>query len=413
MTAVLLLNQTGLPAGSNGFARTDGLNTGATVTISSVGVAQTHEARVLSFPETDTTTISTFVQNSTTEWEFDPTSGIDGMWRIELVTDRGTAAEDRQVRVFGIRDGNGYLFPSFGLVADPLANRPDLTDPAKLLEFIQANELNEPTALFTSGYPFGYFAELDAILRGAAGGGAPDILWEWNGADVSQFRQGATPELDTATGSLLSVVGTGQYGQTVLRVAAGGSAGDAQWVIDPATFPDGVPARHVLEVIYDEFDSGAGVKNPAGTYVGLSHFCLYNSPGNVRAWSYCQGAAINSHAQMFTRNTTFGIAGGTPPGFAPGTTGTRMANHKIQFIHQLGATYDAYLTGRYVNPTNGETLDRNNDGKQLDFDAGAYDTLTPNTYGIVGRFGAGSNRCDISAIRVRTHPADGGPVGVT
>lgn len=175
MTAVLLIDQAGLPAGSSGFARTDGLITGALVTIQSVGVATTHEARILTLPETDTTSISTFMQtgSSPPTWTFSPTAGIDGAWRIELVTDRGLSSEDRQVRVFGIRDGLGFLFPIFGFVADPEANIPDLSDSAKLIEFVQANELNEPRAGFPNGYPFGYFAELDALLRNSVSGGAP------------------------------------------------------------------------------------------------------------------------------------------------------------------------------------------------------------------------------------------------
>ncbi len=175
MTAVLLLDQAGLPAGSSGFARTDGLITGALVTVQSVGIATTHEARILTLDERDTTSLGSFTQISQDPptWTFSPTAGVDGMIRIELVTDRGLASEDRQVRVFGIRDANGLLFPSYGLLSDPLANHPDLADAQKLLEFIQANELNEPTTLFPNGNPFGYQAELDKILRGGATGGAP------------------------------------------------------------------------------------------------------------------------------------------------------------------------------------------------------------------------------------------------
>lgn len=175
MTAVLLLDQAGLPAGSSGFARTDGLITGALVTVQSVGAATTHEARILTLDERDTTALGSFVQTGSDPptWTFSPTAGVDGIIRIELVTDRGLPSEDRQVRVFGIRDANGLLFPSFGLVADPLANRPDLADAQKLREFVQANELNEPTVLFPNGNPFGYQAELDKILRSGSTGGAP------------------------------------------------------------------------------------------------------------------------------------------------------------------------------------------------------------------------------------------------
>lgn len=175
MTAVLLLDQAGLPAGSSGFARTDGLDTGALVTVQSVGVATTHDARILTLDDADTTSLSSFTQTSMAPptWTFSPTVGVNGMIRIELVTDRGLASEDRQVRVFGIRDPSGCLFPTFGLVADPSANLPDLADSAKQLEFIRANELNEPTAKFPNGNPFGWVAELNRILRRAADGAVP------------------------------------------------------------------------------------------------------------------------------------------------------------------------------------------------------------------------------------------------
>lgn len=200
MAAVILLDQVGLPAGSPGFARTDGLNTGAKVTVQSVGAATTHEARLLTFPESDDTVAGSWTQTNPTTWEFSPKAGIDGCYRVEIVTDRGLASQARTVKVFGIRDANGYLFPSFGLLADLMANRPDLSDPAKLVEYIKASELNEPNATFPAGYPFGWHREVDAILRGlvAGGGGGgylgPNVgaeLWSWNKTDISQF--GATP----------------------------------------------------------------------------------------------------------------------------------------------------------------------------------------------------------------------------
>lgn len=195
MAAILLIDQAGLPAGAAGFARTDGLNTGALVTIQSVGQAQTHEARILFLPELDTNSIASFAQTSSSPptWTFTPTASVDGMWVIELVTDRGLPSQDRQVRVFGVRDSNALLFPSYGLVADPGANIPDLSDSSLLSQFVDANVLNEPSVAYPSGNPFGYWKELDTILRGAAGGavGAGGaLIWEWNQSTTDQFDTG-------------------------------------------------------------------------------------------------------------------------------------------------------------------------------------------------------------------------------
>ena len=245
---------------------------------------------------------------------------------------------------------------------------------------------------------------------GGGGGGGSDVIWTWNGADLSQFRQLGTPELDTSGGAAITVV-TSLYGQSMLRVTGGGANANAfsQWVLSTSEFTDPIPTRYVLEIHYAQAQNGAGGLTNS-SWCGFSHFCRYNSPGNVRAWTFAQNGASNSHAQLFTRDTTFSTAGTTPPGTAPSSSSDRGAFHRLTMAQDRrgGADpFDIYLRGRYWGSSNSEVLDVNNDSNQLDFDAGAYDGLTPNTFGIAARWDANAAHFfDISTLRVIKHPAD-------
>lgn len=172
MTATLLLNQATLGPGTPGLARTDGVDA-QLVTVASVGVATTHEARILQAPPEDAAAVLTPTGPAT--WTFTPAVGAipagGAAYRVELVTDRGLTSEDRQVLVFGIRDGNGLIVPPYGAASDPEANLADAADPQKLLAWIRRNEMNEADGAWPSGYPFGHWRELREIAQAAASAG--------------------------------------------------------------------------------------------------------------------------------------------------------------------------------------------------------------------------------------------------
>jgi hypothetical protein len=123
MPAILQIDQAGLPAGTPGVARSDGLDDGSLVTLTSTGGGSTHEARLLWVPPDDIAAAPSFVQATPTTWTFSPTARVYGGYRIELIVDEGLPSEDREIRIFGIRlHGSGALIPALNEIADPAAS---------------------------------------------------------------------------------------------------------------------------------------------------------------------------------------------------------------------------------------------------------------------------------------------------
>lgn len=171
MTATILIDQAGIPAGTPDRARTDGLATGALVTLSSVGGGITHKFQFLSVPTADGTAIASLIATGVPSvWTFSPDVGTPGNYRIELITDEGLPSEDRSIRVFGIRTAAlGLVIASWNEVADPGAN---------LLQAgaqqVDRSENNEPNVTFPAGSPEGWWPAweeallaLDALVIGA------------------------------------------------------------------------------------------------------------------------------------------------------------------------------------------------------------------------------------------------------
>ena len=171
MSAIMRIDQTGLPAGINGRSRTDGLLTTATVTLTSTGAGSTHIFQFQWVPETDTTAAGTLAPISATEYTFTPTVGAYGTYRIELIVDQGLGTESRQIRTFVRRSPiNSLVVPSPNEAADPTASL------IKNTTFeINANQSNEAYGAWTTGSSWGwyrYWKELVDRLEGSAGFGA-------------------------------------------------------------------------------------------------------------------------------------------------------------------------------------------------------------------------------------------------
>jgi hypothetical protein len=116
------ISQAGLAAGADDVSRTDGLSTGAQVTLTYTG-SGTFRPRFLFVPPGDTTAASTLTQASPGVWTFSPTAGVAGSYRIQGIENEGKVSEKRSTpRIFGIRNARGILVPAFGEAADLLAN---------------------------------------------------------------------------------------------------------------------------------------------------------------------------------------------------------------------------------------------------------------------------------------------------
>jgi hypothetical protein len=166
MPAQMRIDQAGLPLGAAGFARTDGLDTGALVTLTNVGGGLSTRFRLLWVPPEDLTAIPSLVAAGPTSWTFSPQAGCWGTYRIELIVDEGLPTESRQIRIFGVRlPSTGLLIPAANESADPNASR--LNAGANV---IARSENNEAFAPFGTGSAFGWWKALrDAITQIEAG----------------------------------------------------------------------------------------------------------------------------------------------------------------------------------------------------------------------------------------------------
>jgi hypothetical protein len=171
------IDQAGLSAGSPGIARDDGLSDGSLVTVTSLSHQTSFEVALLwvgLHGVVDTTSRATLQKASANSYTFEPTAGALGSWRIELVTDRGTAAEDRQVRIFAVRDG-GLRIPAANEQADPEAN---LINSGSA--YVARSEFNAGDGVADSPQEDASYvshwrpiADLIHAHNGGAGGGAP------------------------------------------------------------------------------------------------------------------------------------------------------------------------------------------------------------------------------------------------
>jgi hypothetical protein len=201
MASQLQIDQTGLPAGLPGISRTDGLDTGATVTLTNTGSGSTTTFRLLDVPLGDTTAEASLAPTGSPEiWEFDPTAGTHGTYLIELIEDENQPTERRERRIFGVRlPSTGLLIPALNEIADPNASL-ILDGPAQIeASDNNAQDYTSDTDLNGRRYAgwwravYELFQEMEAIGGGGSATGP-------NGA--VQYSDGAGNFLGTANATL-------------------------------------------------------------------------------------------------------------------------------------------------------------------------------------------------------------------
>ncbi len=105
MTASIKFDQVGLSAGVDGKSRSDGLSTGAVVTVTNVGGGAC-TCEFLWKPVADTT--STLIQISPTQWQFTPQASCYGDYIVRLTEITSDTIDDK---AFGVRLTNSNLLP--------------------------------------------------------------------------------------------------------------------------------------------------------------------------------------------------------------------------------------------------------------------------------------------------------------
>ncbi len=124
MPALMKIDQAGLSAGVAGKARTDGLATGALVTLTNTGTGSTR-FQLLWVPPGDTTAVSSLAPTAPNSkvWTFTPTVNKPGTYRIELIQNEGLTSEVRERRVLRVRTPNRNLtIPALNELGDPAAS---------------------------------------------------------------------------------------------------------------------------------------------------------------------------------------------------------------------------------------------------------------------------------------------------
>lgn len=167
MPALLRIDQAGLPVGVPGVSRSDGLDTGALVTLTNLGGGTTLHVRLLWVPPEDLSALPSLTQINPTQFTFSPQAGTWGTYRIEMIVDLGLPTESRTRHTFGVRlPVTGFLIPAANELADPSSNLQNATEPARL----EASETNEPFAPFIGRQPFGWWKAIRDLMMGAGTG---------------------------------------------------------------------------------------------------------------------------------------------------------------------------------------------------------------------------------------------------
>lgn len=264
MSAFLKIDQAGLPGGVAGKSRTDGLATGALVTLTDVGPSVTTRFRLLWVALGDTTAAASLaVTGAPKVWTFSPTAARFGTYLVELIGDEGLPTEYRERRVIGVR------FPVSGLLVPALNERGDPT--ASLVNAgagpIEAADNNaddfSPAALNTLRYAAWWRAmqQLMTAVEALAGGGGGTVtsVFGRTGAVVAAAGDYDSTEVDNVSGVVGATV------TAALNTLAGGITTVAASVAAVAAT---VPAAGPAPVDVSMTAAGAGV---AATYSRSDH----------------------------------------------------------------------------------------------------------------------------------------------
>lgn len=248
MSANMLIDQAGLPPGTPGQARTDGLLTGALVTLTSVSGGLTCRFQLLWVPPGDVTAVGSLTQTGPTTWTFSPTPGVWGSYRIELIVDEGLPTEERQVRIFGVRS------PVAGLLVPAANERADAG--ASLINagaaVIARSEQNEPFGPFITGSAWGWWRALSELATAVEAGGGGGGGKQSNRIIVGNAAAGDTLAicdfLETGTGTAIpTALAAAAFGPYDVFVRPGFYPSDGTtWNVPPGVLLQGASSRQVF-----------------------------------------------------------------------------------------------------------------------------------------------------------------------
>jgi len=163
MAAILKWDQVGLPAGTPGNSRDDGLDNGAVITMSSTGAGAVHALELLWVPDDDVSAEASFASASFTSWTMTPQAGRYGTYIARLTVD-GEVTEHS----FSILTPNFQLrIPGLNERASRIANLVSAASPATKVALLKASTHNTPDVAnpaFTLGDYGGWYSAIRKLF---------------------------------------------------------------------------------------------------------------------------------------------------------------------------------------------------------------------------------------------------------
>lgn len=114
MTALIRIDQSGLPDGEAGKSRTDGVADGSLVTLTDTSPSGSTDFKMLWTPPGDATAVPSLAATGDPKvWTFSPEALKYGSYLVELVRNAGLLSETRERRVLVVRTPNlGLIIPA-------------------------------------------------------------------------------------------------------------------------------------------------------------------------------------------------------------------------------------------------------------------------------------------------------------
>lgn len=200
MTASIRFDQTGIPASTGPGARTDGLATGARVTVRNDS-GQPCRIELLWVPPEDAGVVASIGSTSPSEWYFDPTASNHGSYLVRMIEREGTADQSIDEKVFGIRlPETQLLIPAFNEKGDPEVTLVDTVErKATAAALTHNNELRSGIA-----YAAWWWALRDLMVATENAGGAEFVPYALEDALLAGVPHDITADMANASGCAMS-----------------------------------------------------------------------------------------------------------------------------------------------------------------------------------------------------------------
>lgn len=302
MPAIMRIDQAGLPAGTPGRARIDGLLTGALVTLTSIGGGSTHRFELLAVPPGAEASVATLTQINPTTWEFTPTVDAWGSYRIRLIVDEGLGTESVQVRILAmLSPAAGILFPAWNETADPAGS---LVNAGAQVLGRSENNAPDDFGIFPAGNPAGWWLALYSIANAIenAGSSLQDAYDNGQAIDVSgdgpvQLSRSA------GEGALVTLAADGDHIAELWpdgirgRTPGGPSSGGDLLILGGGGNSEGLGGDVTIDA---GEDGGVG---PGRIYIGTANATQIDSGGvnNEPTWTHRGDLIVTGNVQVTGR----------------------------------------------------------------------------------------------------------------